>query len=213
MDSWFDQAQQEQQEDTSVVKAEKPSREKGFSSQSRPSAGISANTWQVLVLLGALLLVVIAASVVLMRVSGDDKADSATSPATSTVSVDPAGQIAVAGQCELEEGEVRLSVADTTLRGTIAQWQTAYYAEDVETVKQLLAPNSWMQEQDWAAILPEAAPEGSSWCAVMAPVKDDSVDVDLMVSFADGSTQTYQQTVSGTQTESGEWQIVDITTR
>lgn len=213
MDSWFDEAEQNQAEEPAAPKAEKPKREKAASTKVKTSTGISASALQVMGLLGALLLVVIAAALVLMRATGGDDADSATSPATSTVSVDPAGQIAVAGQCELEEGEVRLSVADTTLRGTIAQWQTAYYAEDVETVKQLLAPSSWMQEQDWAAILPEAAPEGSSWCAVMAPVKDDSVDVDLMVSFADGSTQTYQQTVSGTQTESGEWQIVDITTR
>lgn len=212
MDSWFDEAEQNQAEEPAAPKAEKPKREKATSTKVKTSTGISASALQVMGLLGALLLVVIAASLVLMRATGGDDADSATG-ATSTMTVDPAGQIAVAGQCNLEEGEVRLSVADTTLRGTIAQWQTAYYAEDVETVKQLLAPNSWMQEQDWAAILPDAAPEGSSWCAVMAPVKDDSVDVDLMVSFADGSTQTYQQTVSGTQTESGEWQIVDITTR
>lgn len=212
MDSWFDEAEQNQAEEPAAPKAEKPKREKAASTKVKTSTGISASALQVMGLLGALLLVVIAAALVLMRATGGDDADSATG-ATSTMTVDPAGQIAVAGQCEPEEGEVRLSVADTTLRGTISKWQTAYYSEDAETVKQLLAPDSWMQDQDWATILPDAAPEGSSWCAVMAPVKDDSVDVDLMVTFADGSSQTYQQTVSGAQNESGEWQIVDITTR
>ncbi|WP_342319201.1 hypothetical protein [Corynebacterium mayonis] len=127
--------------------------------------------------------------------------------------VNPDTQVAVAGQCEPQEGETSLSTGDTTLRGTISKWQDAYYSQDAEALGQYLTPESWMNEQDWAAILPEAAPEGTSWCAVMAPVEDSSVDVDLMVTFADGSSQTYQQTVVGAEGADGAWLIDDILTR
>lgn len=127
--------------------------------------------------------------------------------------VDPDAQVAVAGQCEPQEGETTLSTGDATLRGTVAKWQDAYYSQDAEALGQYLTPQSWMHEQDWAAILPEAAPEGTSWCAVMAPVEDSSVDVDLMVTFADGSSQTYQQTVVGEQGLDGTWMVDDIVTR
>lgn len=128
--------------------------------------------------------------------------------------VDPDTQVAVAGQCEPEDGETTLSTGDESLRGTVARWQSAYYAQD-PTLTEFLTPESWMHEQAWAEILPDAAPEGTSWCAVMAPVTDDgaSVDVDLIVKFSDGSSQTYQQTVLGDQNPQGSWLIDDIVTR
>lgn len=140
-------------------------------------------------------------------------ATAVSSPTTvEVVHRDPDAQVAVAGQCEPEENEVVLSTGDATLRGTVAKWQKAYYAQDT-TLTDYLTESSWMHEQDWAAILPEAAPAGSSWCAVMAPVKGDRVDVDVLVTFSDGSSQTYQQTVVGGQSATGQWLIDDIVTR
>lgn len=210
MNSWFDEAElQAAPADTSIGKEA----QEGEPVRPAPSGSkrVGSSTWQVLGLLGALLVAVVGAAVVLMQSTGKDDASAATSSTTSVA--DPSKLVAVAGQCEPEAGEVRLSTGDKTLRGTIAAWETAYYDRDAAGLNDLLSTGSWMKTQNWSEILPEAAPEGSSWCAVMGPVKENAVDVDLMVTFSDGSSQTYQQKVSGAQSDSGAWLIDDIETR
>lgn len=205
MSSWFDEVEQAEgvEEEASTRRPVKTPKVKSF--------GFSSH---IKVLLGLLILlvVVVIGSVVVLRAI-ESSSDTSSSSPTSTVVMDPATQVAVAGQCEPEAGEIRLSTGDSTLRGTVAQWEKAYYSQDVQALTALLTADSWMRGQDWVTILPEAAPEGSQWCAVMSPVKNTNlVDVDLMVVFADGSSQTYQQTVIGEQNQSG-WLISDIETR
>lgn len=124
----------------------------------------------------------------------------------------PDEQVAVAGQCEPEDDETTLSTADTSLRGVVAQWQEKYYDRDTSLTDHL-TESSWLRDQDWEQILAEGAPDGSSWCAVMGPVEDDHVDVDVMVTYADNSSQVFKQTVTGAQDADGTWLIDDIEIR
>ena len=144
--------------------------------------------------------------------AGDVQADGAQETASVQATGNQDEQVAVAGQCDPEQDEITLSTADTSLRGVVAKWQGKYYDRDT-SLTDLLTEGSWLHDQDWEEVLAEGAPEGSSWCAVMAPVKGNSVDVDVMVTFADNSSQVYQQTVTGQQDEDGTWRIDDIEIR
>lgn len=175
---------------------------------------------------GALAVVVIIASAVgYLTLSGNDN-DSATSaaaevspPTTSSTVQDrivpevPEEAIGVAGDCRPQDGEVEIGTDDESVRGAVARWQQAYYEQDVETLESAIAPGSWLHENDWSEVLAEAAPEGTTWCAVMSATEDSSVDVDVMVTMPDGDSTTYPQTVTGQQQPDGEWAIYDIETR
>lgn len=217
MSSWFDQMDKAPTPDDSEATVEMPE------TRSMPSHEGSVAKNPMLWLLVALVVVVIVlVGAFIWLFSGFSSSEdlaaeqAATANVVEAEQVNPDTQVAVAGQCEPEEGETTLSTGDDSLRGTVANWQDAYYAQDTSLTK-YLAEDSWMHEQDWDEILPEAAPEGVSWCAVMAPVEksesETSVDVDLMVTFADDSSQTYQQTVIGDQDAAGAWLIDDIVTR
>lgn len=166
---------------------------------------------------GALGLVILGAGSVayLVNSSNSTAAELAneTEPVSTTAeSTDPDRVIGVAGECEPEDEEVEVVAEDTTIRGAVAQWQSAYYSRDVETLESAIAPDSWLLDNDWENVLAEAAPAGTSWCAVMSPTTDESVDVDVMVTFPDGDSVTYPQTVSGIR-DGEHWLIDDITSR
>lgn len=169
---------------------------------------------------GALGLVVVAAgSVAYLVNASSSSADVAEEAASVPASVDQAAEttdrdsvIGVAGECEPEDGEVHITADDATIRGAVAQWQSSYYSRDVETLESAIALDSWLLDNDWESVLTEAAPDGTTWCAVMSPTTDESVDVDVMVTFPDGESVTYPQTVSGVR-DGDSWLIEDITTR
>lgn len=169
---------------------------------------------------GALGLVVVAAgSVAYLVNASNSSADVAEEAASVPASVDQAVEITdrdsvigVAGECEPEDGEVHITADDATIRGAVAQWQSSYYSRDVEVLESAIAPGSWLLDNDWESVLTEAAPDGTTWCAVMSPTTDESVNVDVMVSFPDGESVTYPQTVSGVR-DGDSWLIEDITTR
>lgn len=150
---------------------------------------------------GALGMVVVAACSVAYLVNGSN----------SNI-VDRDSVIGVAGECEPEDGEVHVTADDATIRGAVAQWQSSYYSRDVETLESAIAPGSWLRDNDWESVLTEAAPDGTTWCAVMSPTTNESVDVDVMVTLPDGESVTYPQTVSGVR-NGDSWLIEDITTR
>lgn len=165
----------------------------------------------------ALGLVIVGAGAVAFLVN--DSNSTAAEQAGNSAAVDTAAEvtdhdsvIGVAGDCEPEDGEVEIAEDDATVRGAVAQWQAAYYSRDVETLESAIAPDSWLLDNDWENVLAEAAPDGTSWCAVMSPTADESVDVDVMVTFPDGDSETYPQTVSGTR-DGEHWLIDDITSR
>lgn len=126
---------------------------------------------------------------------------------------DPEIAIGIAGECRPQDGEVEISAEEDSVRGAVARWQSAYYQQDAETLTTSIAPDSWLLENDWPEILAEAAPEGTTWCAVMSPASDTTVDVDVMVTLPDGGSTTYPQTVTGQLQPDGNWAIEDIETR
>lgn len=217
MSSWFDEVDKTPTEsdeffdDLGGVDEPAAAEKRGGSSFTRAqSGGIRTAVW-LLPLIGVVV-VTLGLSLWTLISRGDSETSAASSPTVEAAPVDPDSQVAVAGHCEPEEGETTLSTSDTSLRATVAKWQEAYYGRDT-TLTQYLTADSWMRDQDWEKILPEAAPDGVSWCAVMAPVEGDRVNVDVMTTFSDGSSQTYQQTVIGKQEQSGSWLIDDIETR
>ncbi|MGP6175501.1 hypothetical protein [Corynebacterium sp. A21] len=161
---------------------------------------------------GALGLVIVGAGAVAYLVNDTNAAVETETLDTAPEVVDHNSVIGVAGECEPEDGEVEIAADDATVRGAVAQWQEAYYARDVETLEGAIAPDSWLLESDWASVLDEAAPEGTTWCAVMSPTTGESVDVDVMVTFPDGASETYPQTVYGVY-DGEHWLIDDITSR
>lgn len=215
MSSWFDDI--ERQSTLEVDAADVVSGE-GGEQQPQPAkrnvATISRSTLAVLGAVALTVAVTVSALWFLTKDRNHSEATGAQVEDTSSVqaAVNPDEQVAVAGQCKPEQGETTLSTADTSLRGVVAKWQSKYYDRDT-SLTDYLTEESWLHDQDWEKVLEEGAPEGSSWCAVMAPVKDNSVDVDVMVTFADDSSQVYQQTVTGKQDEAGTWRIDDIEIR
>ena len=214
MSSWFDDIEQQPStdaEDDDVfsedTEDETPKRARG--------AAVSIDR-SMIIIGGIVVLAVFVAVAALWYLKSASTGDTQADGAQETASVQATGnqdeQVAVAGQCEPEQDETTLSTADTSLRGVVAKWQGKYYDRDT-SLTDYLTEGSWLHDQDWEEVLAEGAPEGSSWCAVMAPVKGNSVDVDVMVTFADNSSQVYQQTVTGQQDEDGTWRIDDIEIR
>lgn len=214
MSSWFDDIEQQPSTDTEDddvfsedTEDETPKRERG---------GAVSIDRSMIIIGGIIVLAVVIAVASLWYLksasTGDPQADGAQETATVQATGNQDEQVAVAGQCEPEQDETTLSTADTSLRGVVAKWQGKYYDRDT-SLTDYLTEGSWLHDQDWEEVLAEGAPEGSSWCAVMAPVKGNSVDVDVMVTFADNSSQVYQQTVTGQQDEDGTWRIDDIEIR
>ena len=214
MSSWFDDIEQQSSTDTEDddVFAEDTEDE----TPKRARGGAVSIDRSMIIICGIVVLAVLVAVAALWHLKSASTRDVQADGAQETASVQATGnqdeQVAVAGQCDPEQDEITLSTADTSLRGVVAKWQGKYYDRDT-SLTDLLTEGSWLHDQDWEEVLTEGAPEGSSWCAVMAPVKGNSVDVDVMVTFADNSSQVYQQTVTGQQDEDGTWRIDDIEIR
>lgn len=214
MSSWFDDI--EQQPSTDTEDDDVFSEDTEDETPKRARGGAVSIDRSMIIIGGIIVLAVVIAVASLWYLKSASTGDVQADGAQETVSVQATGnqdgQVAVAGQCEPEQDETTLSTADTSLRGVVAKWQGKYYDRDT-SLTDYLTEGSWLHDQDWEEVLAEGAPEGSSWCAVMAPVKGNSVDVDVMVTFADNSSQVYQQTVTGQQDEDGTWRIDDIEIR
>src|SRR5690606_3687002 len=78
---------------------------------------------------------------------------------------DPETAIGVAGECRPQDRAVEVSAEEGPLRGAIARGQSAYYQQDAQTLSESIAPGSWLLENNRPAVLAEAAPEGTTWCA------------------------------------------------
>lgn len=214
MSSWFDDIEQQPSADAEDDDVFLEDAEDETPKRARGGAGTIDRS--MIIIGGIVVLAVLVAVAALWYLKSASTGDKQADGAQETASVQATGnqdeQVAVAGQCEPEQDETTLSTADTSLRGVVAKWQGKYYDRDT-SLTDYLTEGSWLRDQDWEEVLAEGAPEGSSWCAVMAPVNGNSVDVDVMVTFADNSSQVYQQTVTGQQDEDGTWRIDDIEIR
>lgn len=226
-ESWFDKVRQETEAAAaaSVLEDEdntsKDSQEEAPRRSNRPAPTRPRLNWTVGLVgaAGTVLVVAGAATFWLVNSEGGQApaelaadVELSVPPTTTGPVVPPEELVGVAGQCEPEVSETVVDGADRTLRGAVARYQAAYYAMDAEGLTTELTESSWMQDQDWAEILPTAGVDGASWCAVMAPQENESVNVDLMVTFPDGSDQLYPQTVIG-QEIGDKWAIEDIVVR
>lgn len=103
---------------------------------------------------------------------------------------------------------------EDSVRGATAEFERAYFFRDSARLVNVTAESSPLREQDWAELLPEAAPDGTTWCASFAPIEKDAttVDLDLTMELPGEEPATYAQVVTGKQTPDG-WKIVRIDAR
>ena len=120
--------------------------------------------------------------------------------------------VGVAGACSATGSQVDIDADPSTLRGAVAAFETAYYRQDADGIGELVAAGSGLAATDWESVLPEAAPAGVTWCAVMQPPTGAAVDVDLTVTVPGGDVTTYRQTIRGEQ-KAGSWQLVSVAAR
>lgn len=103
---------------------------------------------------------------------------------------------------------------EDSVRGAATEFERAYFLRNSEQLLETTAKESPLRKQKWDEILPEAAPDGTKWCAAFAPVKHDdtSVDLDLTMELPGEEAATYKQVVTGQNTEDG-WKVVKIDAR
>ena len=153
-----------------------------------------------------------------LGLSGDD--DAPPQPAAVELSASAGGSMAsadravgVAGDCAATGAQVDIDAdASSSLRGAIAAFETAYYSQDADGVMDTVAAGSGLAATDWETVLPKAAPDGVSWCAVMQPESGQTVDIDLTVTDPAGEITTYPQTIRG-EKKAGSWQLVSVSAR
>ena len=212
-DSWFD----------TVDQPPAPEHSRAPREQEAPdNDGKKKNRSIIPLVLGLIVIVAVALALLINSANSNDQ--EAASQASSTpqtqapmsdevVPADPDSLVGVAGDCKPETGGVMVTAGEETIRGAVAQWQAAYYSQDVETLTSAIAEGSWLRENEWPDILAEAAPEGTTYCAVMSPLSSpEIVDVDVTVIFPDGTSQTYPQRVTGVL-EGDSWKISTIDPR
>lgn len=141
--------------------------------------------------------------------AASSKENATQGPAVSAAAPNSAVQIGNA--CSGKGAEVS---GEQSVRGTVAQFEKAYFNRDSQALVSTLAKSSPMQQQDWKKILPEAAPEGTTWCVEMSPVAEGSsaVDVDLIMAPPGKESALYRQTVKG-EKDGDKWVITSIEKR
>ena len=155
---------------------------------------------------------------VVLGMSDDEDAPAQPAPvnvaaASAGGQADSARAVGVAGDCAATASQVDIEADSSSLRGAVAAFETAYYSQDADGVMDTVADGSGLSATDWDTVLPEAAPEGVSWCAVMQPESGPTVDIDLTVTDPDGDITTYPQTIRGEKTKTGSWQLVSVSAR
>lgn len=103
---------------------------------------------------------------------------------------------------------------EKSVRGAATEFERAYFLRDAERLINVTTKESPLREQDWPAILPEAAPDGTKWCASFAPIQEGAttVELDLLMHLPDQEPATFSQVVTGQDTPDG-WKIVQIDPR
>ncbi|MEL4183517.1 hypothetical protein MTQ17_09775 [Corynebacterium bovis] len=156
-------------------------------------------------------------------------------PATTTrprPAVDPdSNKVAVAGGCQVVDGQAVQEATQRSLRGTVVAFESEYFAHNAEGIPGLLHSSSSMllpkKDRDalgdraddpkavrdaavgyWRGVLDGVAP-GSTWCLSMQPQSMNRVAASLEVTSA-GQATTYHQLIDGVRGGDGKWQIKEI---
>ncbi|MET3945289.1 cytoskeletal protein RodZ [Corynebacterium mucifaciens] len=145
-------------------------------------------------------------------VSTTQQAASSETPQRPSAAASPTSPVEVGNACPGKNAE--MAGEESSVRDAVAQFEKAYFERDAQALAASLAKNSPLQQQDWKTILPEAAPEGTTWCVEMAPVADgaSTVDVDLTMAPPGEESALYRQTVKG-EKDSDKWVITSMEER
>ncbi|AGG66180.1 hypothetical protein [Corynebacterium callunae] len=109
-------------------------------------------------------------------------------------------------------GESTIDAGRESLEEAIVTFQTAYHERNADGVLAVVAQDSAMAAENWAEILPLAAPEGTTWCVTFSPESDTSVATDLTITDPAGKSVIYRQNITGAESDSG-WILHKITER
>ncbi|WP_186366013.1 hypothetical protein [Corynebacterium sanguinis] len=103
---------------------------------------------------------------------------------------------------------------EDSLRTAVTEFETAYFARDVDTLLGATAEQSPLRGQDWKSVLAEAAPDGTGWCVEMQPASEDGsmVDVDVSMALPGQEENVYKQTFKGEKSADG-WKVQSIEPR
>lgn len=156
----------------------------------------------------------VGASTVLAFMNKQEQPEPVAMP-TTTEKKRPA-PVGYAGECTDASGKTPIAASSKDLRGAVVAFEEAYYSQDSEALLETVAKDSGLAETDWDTVLPEAAPEGTTWCVTIQPAKPEarSVDIDLNVTDPDGDETTYRQRVSGkTVPGTQQWRLTKIESR
>lgn len=179
-------------------------------------------------LLGAVLVIGMGSAVYLMSSTSDKDEQVQAGPVASTT------QQAASGKEEVAQGPAVAAVAPTSpveignacsgkgaditgeksVRGAVAAFEKAYFDQDAQALVSTLSKESPMRQQDWKAILPDAAPQGTTWCVEMSPVAEgaSTVDVDLTMTPPGKDKALYLQKVNG-EKDGDKWVITSMEKR
>lgn len=157
---------------------------------------------------------VIAAALSALLHSEDKPTVAPAAQALSTASESsPQTTVGFAGHCSSVEGKTPVPANTKNLRGAVVAFETAYYRGDPTAVVASVDDQSALATTDWKKVLAEAAPEGTTWCAIIQPDKGDVVDVDLTVTQPSGEQKTFPQTITGVKQAGDTWVVKKIEPR
>ena len=156
----------------------------------------------------------VGAATALVLMTNDDEPAPVAVPAETPVA--PPAPVGYAGQCEDASGKTPIVGGTKDLRSAVVAFEKAYYGQDTDALMETVAQDSGLAETDWETVLPEAAPEGTTWCVTIQPTKPQakSVDIDLTVTDPNGEETMYRQRVSGkTVPGTQQWRLTKIESR
>lgn len=138
--------------------------------------------------------------------SDDDK--SSPAPATSSVSSAAAttrtADASIIGSCA---PGARPVAQNLSLTHTVESFENAYYSRDVAGVQKLLGTDSPLRAQKWDELLPENAPEGTKWCAMVSATPDPSIAIAVVTVQMPGEPmKIYSSQALGVQ-QDNQWLI------
>lgn len=144
----------------------------------------------------------------------DDTDTTSGTPQTSSAApTPPAEATMVAGQCAPQDDQQRISGSKDSLRGAIAAFQAAYFADDPDGVKATISrENAEWRDQDWAKVL-SGIDDEASYCVELPPPDGDDGEVTATVTMSvpDAPDEVYKQRVTGTEGDDGAWRILQMT--
>lgn len=137
----------------------------------------------------------------------------AEEPASAPTVVAPASSSSASLGNNCSAGGVDPS-GENSIRGAVAAFETAYFARDAGVLTDAIVKSSSLHEQDWEKILPDAAPDGTKWCAQLGAVEPGatSVDMDLEMTVPGQEPAVYAQTVTGEKGPDG-WLVSAVDER